>query len=277
MPGETSQDSVQPMTVDSMRLEVSREICRRYALQWFGKMGWHLDRMSPQQASAILDVRALALAARDEVFVQSTIEKRKTTLQDWIFSLSQGFQGQAHSDCVDAIAQSVTLHRVPRAFLYDMLSALESNLYREQLETLEDLRRFCYRQTSSFTMSVGQILGAGEADHRPYFIKLGVGTGILESLLSWHHWKSCNWAPIPEIWLKEAGISANQMLQADTANAQFQSVIRRLAVQGIEELAEVGTMPPSIEHPIDVNLNQWTECSIDKLQAFHEDPSAVLK
>lgn len=297
MTGKPSSDAAATVSPNGLRLEVSLEICRRYALPWLNEFNFNLDRMTAAQALAVINLRALVLAAQDEIYSQPDLQSQKNKLNDWMFSLSHGFQGQAHSDCVPAIVSSVETFRVPRAFLFEGISSLESMFFRQAMETLEDLRRFCYRRTASFTMAVGQILGAGTADHRGFFIRLGIGAGMLDVLLNWSFWDKQKWSPVPQEFLTATGSPstgfpstgrwlsgvtdlfanrAKESAQRQAAISRDASIIRRIATQGIEELAQTGPVPPSVDPPAEENLHQWIASSIDHLQTIHANPELIF-
>jgi phytoene/squalene synthetase len=268
-----------------LRLEVSREITKRLAEAWLSRLGWRLDDTTPGQRVAIWDVRAFLLAARQEVFQPHRCEDRKGKLDQWMFSLSQAFVGQAHSDAAAAIAETANDYQVPRAFFYEVLTAIESNLMRERLVKPNDLLRFAYRQNATFTLSVAKVVDLADVANRDYFLCLGIGTGLADVLLDWEHWERSDWLPIPQEWLPRTW-GASRLFQSDwrkplrltaaTRRRYLPSVWRQMATLGIETLAQA--VPPAgvAGSPMAATFAQWRAVSLDRLHALFDDPGQLL-
>jgi hypothetical protein len=267
-------------------MDVSREITKRLADPWFEKMKWTMTTLSSPQQLAIRDMRAFLLAARDEVFSPQGYDDRRGKLEQWTCSLSQAFMGQSHSDAAAAIAESANRFDVPRAFFYETLSAIESNLFRERLVNANDLMRLAYRQNAMFLLSAAKVAGLYEPGNRDYFLCLGIGTGLLDVITDWAHWERTDWLPIPQDWVKDVRGGESAVYQADwqkplrinsrVRQTLLPSLLRRMATMGIESLAQA-TPPASVQASAWSNdLQQWTNRSIDELHTIFETPNKYL-
>jgi len=271
---------------DQLRLEVSREVTRRYAAPWLERMAWQTDQFTDPQRVALWDLRGFFLAARDEVFRPTDFGQRKARLDQWLFSLSRAFQGEAPSDAAAAVAATVSRFNVPRAHLYEALSALESNLYRERLNTARDLLRLSYRQTASFTMAVGSVLSLDSPADRQYFIALGMGAGMLDVLWDWPHWEVSHWLPIPSQWVSQVGSVGQRLVPPDPAGrprlseelrrVQLPELWRQMATLGIEILGQAAPTPAIADSAVAANLEQWRTQSLDHLHALYQEPDRLL-
>lgn len=265
-----------------MNLAVSREITRRLSQPWFQRMGWSWAGFSAEQQVAVQDARAFLLAVREEVFSLADYEARRLKLEGWTFSLSQAFMGQAHSDAAAAIAASAEAYRIPRAFFYDQLAAIEANLFRERLVTSNDLLRLAYRQGGVFLQSVAQVTDLYEPAHRDYFLCVGMGGGLLEILLDWEHWERTHWLPVPSEWVSEVRGGVAAVYQPDwrqplrvTPRARRQlwpSLRRRVATLGIETLSQA-SMPFGVQQSnIGPTLEGWSRHCLDRLYELFDQP-----
>lgn len=267
---------------EDLSLEVSREITRRSSEPWFTRMGWQWVGFSAQQQAALLDWRAFLLVVREEVFAPADPDDRRERLEGWTASLGQAFIGQAHSDAAAAIAATVAAYRIPRAFLYDQLSAVESNLFRERLVTSNDLLRLVYRQSGVFMQGVAQVADLYVPAHRDYFLCLGLGSGLLDVLLDWGHWEASHWLPVPMEWVSDVRGGAAAVYQADwrvplrvtprTRQQLWPSLRRRIATLGIETLSQAAIPDGVAMSNIGPTLEQWSRHCLDRLYELFDQP-----
>jgi len=263
-------------------LAVSREITRRLSQPWFERMGWDWSGFSAEQQQAVLDVRAFLLAVREEVFSAADSESRRVKLEGWTYSLNQAFMGQAHSDAAAAIAASARAYGIPRAFFYDQLSAVESNLFRERMVTSNDLLRFAYRQTGVFLQSVAGVADLYVPANRDYFLCVGMGAGLLDVLLDWGHWERSHWLPVPLEWVAGVRGGAAAVYQADwrqplRVTPRFRqqlwpSVCRRMATLGIETLSQAVVPEAVLGSSIGPALEGWSRRCLDRLYELFDQP-----
>lgn len=270
----------------NLAMDVSREITKRHADVWFDRMKWNVDSLSEQQAMALRDVRAFLLVAREEVFAPSGYVDRKGKLDLWTYSLSQAFMGHAHSDAAAAIAETANRFEIPRAFFYETLSAIESNLFRERLVTSNDLLRLAYRQNAMFFLAAAKIVDLYESENRDYFLCLGIGTGLLDVMVDWAHWERTDWLPIPVDWVRDVRGGESALFQPDwrkplrvsarVRRTLLPSLLRRMATLGIETLAQA-IQPPAVQSSRwSPALTQWTRRSLDQLHSIFNDPEKCL-
>jgi hypothetical protein len=267
---------------EDLNLAVSREITRRLSEPWFKRMGWNWSGFSAEQQVAVRDARAFLFAVREEVFSLADYEARRLKLEDWTFSLSQAFMGQAHSDAAAAIAASAEAYRIPRAFFYDQLAAMEANLFRERLVTSNDLLRLAYRQSGVFLQSVAQVADLYAPAHRDYFLCLGMGAGLLDVLLDWEHWERSHWLPVPLEWVSEVrgGVAAvyqpdwRQPLRVTPRSRQqlWPSLRRRVATLGIETLSQASVPLGVQQSSIGPTLEGWLRHCLDRLYELFDQP-----
>lgn len=270
----------------NLAMDVSREITKRHADAWFTRMKWALPACTDEQTVAVRDLRAFLFVAREEIFGPQDHAERRGKLEQWTYSLSQAFMGRAHSDAAAAIAETANRFEVPRAFFYESLSAIESNLFRERLVNANDLMRLAYRQNAMFLLSVSKIADLYDPANRDYFLCLGIGTGILDVIADWAHWERTDWLPIPLDWVKDVRGAEASLFQADwlkplkiSSKARrnlLPSVWRRMATLGIETLAQA-TPPPAVAASRWYrDLTQWTNQSLDRLHSIFDTPDRWL-
>lgn len=266
--------NVENSSAEQMRLEVSQEICHRFALPWFQQAGWHLDGLSGQQATAILNLRAFRLIVEEEVFSSPDDESRQDRLRQWTYNFSSAFRGNPFSDALPAIISSVEHYEVPRAFLFDTLKAIESSVYGEVIQDWEGLKRYCFRRNESFVLGMGQILGGG-SDSWDYFTRLAIGTGVLETILEADQWPQRRWSPVPLKWLQEGRQSGKQLLNGRGLWG-YPAMVRQMAVQAIDQLGDLPAIPVSVQRSSDV-LQQWVAQTLEQLHDLYTDPLEFRK
>jgi hypothetical protein len=289
----------------NLEMEVSREITRRAAVPWFRAMGWDISPLSAQRQVALQDLRAFLLLAREEVFAPSAPEARSGQLERWMFSLRESFRQPAHSDAAHAIAATVQQYDVPRSFLYDALTAVESNLRHEVLMSPNDVLRLAYRQTGTFTLSAAVVLGSYQPKNRDYFMTLGIAAGMVDLLYSWTHWERSNWFPVPRVWLQEGrpgwkrtllplwqvirtgGEDADAMPDSrrrleltgqpsGLSPARRLKIWRQLATLGLETLTQVDVPDHLRDGDYGTVIQAWHSATHQRLIQAVEDPETLV-
>jgi phytoene/squalene synthetase len=278
-------DSLDPPESVDLGLEVSRELNKREAEAWLAQRGWQLMGATADERAAIWNLRAFLLAARTEVFQPARFEDRKGKLDQWLFSLGQAFLGRAHSDAAAAVAETAERYEIPRAFFYDALTAIESNLMLERLVQPNDLLRLAYRQNASFTLSVAKVVDLYQPAHRDYFLCLGIGTGLMDILVDWSHWERTGWLPIPQAWwpgtwgargLFPRDYRQPLRLTASVRRRYLPSIWRQMATLGIETLAQAKPPTAVAASAMAPMFAQWQAASMDRLHAVFDDPQQLL-
>lgn len=255
---------------DALRIEVSREICQRHALEWFQAMGWHLDQVSAHQARALLDLRAFRMVAEEDILSSDSQQDR---LHQWTYNLSSAFRGQAFSDGMPSIVQSVEEFQVPRSYLFDTLKAIESSVYGEPIRHWEDLKRYTFRRSASFSLAIPGILEMDATGATDYFSRLAVGVGILELIQESGAWQNLGWTPVPLHWLQESRHSARQLLNGRGLRG-YPELIRRLAVQAIDQLGDLPEMPQG-SSKVQGAVESWVQQTLGTLHDVYANPSFV--
>lgn len=258
---------------DQLKLEVSRELCLRQSLPWFQRMDWHLDQFTAEQAVALLDLRAFRLTVESDVYSAADREARQERINDWTYNLSGAFRGPGLSDALPSIVESVNRYQIPRAFLFDTLKAVESSVYGEVIRDWAGMKRYAFRRSASFCMSLAAITGHQSLPARDYFAKLSIGIGILDLMGDSNRWSEMGWTPFPLHWLQEAGYSERQILQGRGLRG-YPELIRRLAVQAIDSLGQLAlTGDPIPGQP--AILDAWVKSALERAHDLYNDPSKL--
>ncbi len=268
----------------NLQMDVSREITKRIATSWFQQMGWDTNCLPSDQLTAIYDLRAFHRVAREEVFGPLSPLDRKGKLDEWLYSLAEAFQGRPHSDAAAAIAETVEKWRIPRAFLYEQLTSIESNLFHERLVVDNDLLRLAYRQTGTFMLMVSQLMELDQPPQRDFFICFGISAGLLEIVLDWSHWESSGWLPVPLNWLPAKEQQHAGWYQADwqkpfvhlskSRQQLIPNLQRRIATLGIETMAHASPTDTLNRSPFADLLRAWLEQTLSKLHEVYQNPES---
>ncbi|BDC51705.1 phytoene desaturase [Bryobacterales bacterium F-183] len=97
----------------------------------------------------------------DDLSDDEGIANRKEALQNWQCDLTAALEGKTVPDhpLWPAFLDTVSRYQIPHEYFYEMIEGVSSDVEPRQIETFEELYRYCYQVASVVGMTVIHIFG----------------------------------------------------------------------------------------------------------------------
>jgi phytoene synthase len=138
--------------------------------------------LSPPRRRALHAVYAFCRLADDVADDPAVRGDRALLLARWRDELEAAYRGKATHPVGVALGDAVARFQLPEAVFLDLLRGVEWDLSGREVETFEDLARYCYCVASTVGLLVVRVLGAREPGTLDYAEKLGVAVQLTNVL-----------------------------------------------------------------------------------------------
>lgn len=159
-----------------------QEVTRREAKNFY--YGFML--LPAGQRRAIYSAYAFARRCDDIADAGLPVAEAAEQLAAYRRSLEECLAGRPAGQVFEALRQTVETYRIPRQYLFDLVTGVETDLTRARYETFDDLKDYCYHVASTVGLICLEIFGyTGGEKAREHAADLGVAlqlTNILRDI-----------------------------------------------------------------------------------------------
>ncbi|MDQ2900321.1 MAG: phytoene/squalene synthase family protein, partial [Acidobacteriota bacterium] len=153
-------------------LEQSYEWCRRVARTRAKNFYYSFILLSPEQKNAMCAVYAFMRYCDD---LSDEPGASAAPIDRWRAALVNALNGEFDGHPVwPAFHDSVVRFRVPRQYFFEMIDGVRSDLNPRQIETFDELYRYCYQVASVVGMTTIHIFGFDSPEALPLAEKCGI-------------------------------------------------------------------------------------------------------
>lgn len=114
------------------------------------------------------------------------VEGRRLAIERWRCELRASLSGRQGEDPLwPAFCDTVARYKIPHQYFHDMIDGISSDVEPREIETFDELYRYCYRVASVVGLTVIHIFGFKSQDALPLAEKCGIAfqlTNILRDI-----------------------------------------------------------------------------------------------
>ncbi|HJT78319.1 MAG TPA: phytoene/squalene synthase family protein [Gemmataceae bacterium] len=170
---------------DRTRLARSYYYCEHLARREAGNF-YHAFRLLPRdQRRAMCALYAFMRVADDLADEPGDAQAKRAALADWRQQLHEALAGHCRHRLHPALHDTVARHRIPAAYLLDVLDGVVMDLDVTRYESFADLYRYCYRVASAVGLTCIHVWGFTDPKAKEYAEAAGIAfqlTNILRDL-----------------------------------------------------------------------------------------------
>ena len=107
---------------------------------------------------------------------------RSRLLERWRNELSLSYRGESSNPVGIALADSAARYDLPERLFEELLNGVEWDLLGREVETYEELRRYCFRVASTVGLLLVRILGYRHPDALAYAEEMGIAVQLTNVL-----------------------------------------------------------------------------------------------
>jgi phytoene synthase len=145
----------------------------------FAAAFWMFPRPQRRALHAIYAFCRLADDIADDPQVRGD---RRLLLERWRAELAAAYRGRPCHPVGVALADAAVRFRLPEEVFAELLRGVETDLRGEPIETVDDLRRYCWRVASTVGLLVVRVLGAGSQGALAYAEHMGIAVQLTNVL-----------------------------------------------------------------------------------------------
>ncbi len=143
-------------------LETSYRHCRRVAKERAKNFYYSFLLLEPAQRDAMCAVYAFMRRCDDLSDEPATSDKAvlRRAIADWRMYLDRALMGDVEGDPIwPAFADSVARYRIPHRYFHEMIDGILSDIEPCEMQTFDQLYRYCYHVASVVGLTVIHIFG----------------------------------------------------------------------------------------------------------------------
>jgi phytoene synthase len=167
----------------SVGLEASYAFCQRIARTRARNFYYSFLLLSREQREAMCAIYAFMRYCDD---ISEGEGASREGIEQWRRDLDCAFEGRFGSNLLwPAFHDTVQRYRIPREYFYEMISGVSSDLQPKQLQTFDELYRYCYQVASVVGLTIIHIFGFESPDALVLAEKCGIAfqlTNILRDV-----------------------------------------------------------------------------------------------
>jgi phytoene synthase len=167
----------------SVGLEASYAFCQRIARTRARNFYYSFLLLSREQREAMCAIYAFMRYCDD---ISEGEGASREGIEQWRQDLDCAFEGRFGSNLLwPAFHDTVQRYRIPREYFYEMISGVSSDLQPKQLQTFDELYRYCYQVASVVGLTIIHIFGFESPDALVLAEKCGIAfqlTNILRDV-----------------------------------------------------------------------------------------------
>jgi 15-cis-phytoene synthase len=145
----------------------------------FAAAFWMLPAPRRRALHAVYAFCRLADDIADDPDVQAD---RALLMERWREELERAYRGESSHPVGIALGDAVKRYRLPRWIFLELLRGVESDLRGEEMESVEDLERYCFRVASTVGLLVVELLGYRNPATRRWAEALGIAVQMTNVL-----------------------------------------------------------------------------------------------
>jgi phytoene synthase len=155
-------------------------------------------------------------------------------IAEWREQMDLALDGTIPSHPVwPAFADAVQRYSIPRAYLYDMLDGVNSDLNFEQPLQFEDLYRYCYRVAGVVGLTITHIFGFQHARALEMAEKCGIAFQFTNILRDVAEDASLGRVYLPREWMQKFHVDSQQ-LSSPITSAALRALLKQLGQRAEE-------------------------------------------
>lgn len=175
-----------------------------------------------------------------------------------------------------AFADAVQRYQIPRAYLYDMLDGVNSDLTFQQPLHFDDLYRYCYRVAGVVGLTITHIFGFHHARALEMAEKCGIAFQFTNILRDVAEDASLGRVYLPQEWLQKFGVDA-QALAAPTTSPALRALLQHLGQKAEEYYQFARPLVALVDRDARPSLWALIEIYERLLRRIHNSDFAVLE
>ena len=211
-----------------MDLERSYRLCQRITRHEAKNFYYAFITLPREKRRAIYAVYAFCREADDIADADSSIEEKKTQLDELRIRLERACVGDPQGGTDIALSDAITRFAIDRQDLAHVIDGVEMDLVISRYETFPDLQIYCYRVASAVGLSVLPILaGGGErlaAQVRAAGERLGLGMQLANIVRDVAEDIAIDRVYIPQEDLRRFGVT-DEMLRVGRMNDKMRNLL----------------------------------------------------
>ncbi len=142
-----------------MRLEESYRFCENVARSRARNFYYSFVLLSPPQRRAMCAIYAF-MRYCDDLSDDLEIADRAGAIRQWSADLDRALRGDAPDNPLwPAFRDAVHRYSIPHAYFHEMIEGVSSDLEPRQIQTFDDLYRYCYLVASVVGLTIVHIFG----------------------------------------------------------------------------------------------------------------------
>jgi phytoene synthase len=155
-----------------------RDVTRRSGSS-FAAAFWMLSEPRRRALHAVYAFCRMADDIADDPQVQGD---RARLLERWRSELSKAYQGSSSHPVGIALADSADRYGLPKSLFEELLEGVAWDLLETEIETYEELRRYCFRVASTVGLLLVRILGYRHPNTLAYAEEMGIAVQLTNVL-----------------------------------------------------------------------------------------------
>jgi len=168
----------------AITLEASYAFCRRIARNRARNFYYSFLLLSPEQKDAMCAIYAFMRYCDD---ISEGGEYSAHAIEQWgrVLDLVLAGQGGDVNPLWPAFYDTVQRYRIPHQYFHEMIQGVSSDTHPRQIQTFDELYRYCYQVASVVGLTIIHIFGFDSPDALPLAEKCGIAfqlTNILRDV-----------------------------------------------------------------------------------------------
>lgn len=217
-----------PAILTPVKLEESYRHCRRIARQRAKNFYYSFLLLEPPQRDAMCAIYAFMRQCDD--LSDNPVSTDKTALQQsirlWRLQLDRALRGDTDDDPIwPAFFDTVRRYRIPHRFFHEMMDGITSDIEAQQMQTFEELYRYCYHVASVVGLTIIHIFGFHSVRALLLAEKCGVAFQLTNILRDVREDAEAERVYIPAEDLQRFGVSVEQ-LRSGREDEHFRELMR---------------------------------------------------
>ena len=140
-----------------MNLEASYAFCRQIARSRAKNFYYSFLLLSREQKNAMCAIYAFMRYCDD---ISEGADASRSAIEQWRRELDQALQGQyAENPLWPAFHDTVKRYAMPHDYFYEMIDGVSTDLEPRQVQTFDELYRYCYQVASVVGLTIVHIFG----------------------------------------------------------------------------------------------------------------------
>ena len=155
-----------------MNLEASYAFCRRIARARARNFYYSFLLLSREQKNAMCAIYAFMRYCDD---ISEGAEASRAAIEQWRRELDLALEGEyAQNPLWPAFHDTVQRYKIPRSYFHEMIDGVSTDLESRQIQTFDELYRYCYQVASVVGLTILHIFGF----ESPEALKLAEKCGV---------------------------------------------------------------------------------------------------